>query len=85
MPLFHEIPEAQIITRSRGVYKQVKLYRRGDDLYAGHGSGFVRLLAGGGTSAPNVSWQDPSMTGVENVHKQFIQFPERGSPRYAIR
>lgn len=79
MPLFHEIPEAQIVTRSKGVYKQVKLYRRGGDLYAGHGSGFVRLLAGGGTSAPNVSWQDPDLPADEIGE---AVFPERGSPRY---
>lgn len=79
MPLFHEIPEAQIVTRSKGVYKQVKLYRRGVDLYAGHGSGFVRLLAGGGTSAPNVSWQDPYLPDDEIGE---AVFPERGSPRY---
>lgn len=79
MPLFHEIPEAQIVTRSKGVYKQVKLYRRGGDLYAGHGSGFVRLLAGGGTTAPNVSWQDPYLPSHVGAA---VQFPERGSPRY---
>lgn len=82
MPLFHEIPEAQIVTRSKGVYKQVKLYRRGGDLYAGHGSGFVRLLAGGGTSAPNVSWQDPDLVG--DLVKRVVQFPERGNPRYKV-
>lgn len=81
MPLFHEIPEAQIVTRSKGVYKQVKLYRRRGDLYAGHGSGFVRLLAGGGTSAPNVSWQDPDIVGDM---KRAVVFPERGSPRYEL-
>lgn len=79
MPLFHEIPEAQIVTRSKGVYKQVKLYRRGGDIYAGHGSGFVRLLAGGGTSAPNVSWQDPYLT---DANAMGVNFPERGNPRY---
>ena len=79
MALFHEIPEAQIVTRSKGVYKQVKLYRRGGDLYAGHGSGFVRLMAGGGTTAPGVSWQDPYLP---DDLKSVAIFSERGSPRY---
>lgn len=56
MDLFHIIEDCQIITRSKGVYKQVKVYRRGNTLYAAHGSGFIGLLAGGGTTHPDVSW-----------------------------
>lgn len=56
MDLFHVIEDVQIITRSKGVYKQTKVYRRGDKLYAGHGSGFIMLRANGGTSHPDVAW-----------------------------
>ena len=58
MKHFHIIEDTQIIMRSRGVFRQVAMYRRGVDLYAKHGGGFVRLMARGGTSAPNVSWDD---------------------------
>ena len=56
MDLFHVIDDAQAIVRSRGVYRQVKVYHRGGKVYAGHGNGFIRLHAHNGTSAPNISW-----------------------------
>ena len=58
MRLFHVLDDMFCILLSRGTYKQAELYRRGEHLYAKHGSGFVRLMARGGTSAPNVSWVD---------------------------
>ena len=57
MALFHQIDDAFVILYSRGVYKQAKVYQRNGDLYAGYGSGFVRLSTGG-TSVPNISWMD---------------------------
>ena len=62
--MFHVIEDAHAILRSGGVYKQVKLYRRNDGLYAGWGSGFIRLL-NHGTSKPNVSVDE--IVGVEHV------------------
>lgn len=56
MQLFHEIPEGQVILRTKGVFRQSKLFRRGDRLYAAVGSGFVRLLQGGDTTVPTTSW-----------------------------
>jgi len=58
MELFHIIDDAHIILRSRGVYKQSKLYRRGKDLFAASGGGFIRVMQAHGTSAPNISWVD---------------------------
>lgn len=54
--LFHEIPYAQAVLQSKGVYRQAKLFRRGDAIYAAWGSGFIRLMGGSGTSVPTVSW-----------------------------
>jgi hypothetical protein len=54
---FHVIDDIQIVLRSRGVYRQSKVYQRHGRLYAGLGSGFVVLLQSGGTSCPNVSWE----------------------------
>lgn len=54
--LFHEIPDAQIVLRSKGVFRQVKLFRRGESVYAAYGSGYVRLLKHSGTTVPSVSW-----------------------------
>lgn len=54
--LFTEIPDAQVILRSRGVYRQAKLFRRGEQVFAAWGSGFIRLLKHSGTTVPNVTW-----------------------------
>lgn len=65
MELFHEIPDELAIIRLRGgVYKQTKLYRRGDMMFAGAAGGFVRILPKfgdtWGTSHPNVTVIDMS-------------------------
>lgn len=58
MMRFHVIDDAAVILRSRGVYRQTKVYRRGDALYAGYGGGFLRLCGNSGTSRPDVSWDE---------------------------
>ena len=62
--LFHEIPEGVVILRSKGVYRQAKVFRRGERVYAAWGSGFVRLCGGGGTSVPTVTFDDLAADGV---------------------
>lgn len=57
-PLFHEIPDAQVVLRSKGVYRQAKLFRRGTDVFAAWGSGYIRLLGHSGTTVPTVHWLD---------------------------
>lgn len=59
------IPEAQGILYSKGVYRQVDLYQRRDDnraglncIYARFRGGFVRLTGNGGTSLPDVRWDE---------------------------
>lgn len=42
----------------RGVYKQAELYRRGNQLYAKVGSGYVRLAGNRTTSQPKTIWLD---------------------------
>lgn len=56
MEFFTIITDAQAILHSRGVYRQVPLYARGEKVYAKYGGGFVRLSTGGSTSAMNVRW-----------------------------
>lgn len=58
MHRFHIVDDAAVILRSKGVYRQAKVYRRGDDLYAGFGAGFIGLRRNGGTTLPSVSWED---------------------------
>lgn len=53
MDRFHEMQDGAAIIASKGVYKQVKLFTRGDELYAQYGGGFIRLYEKG-TSLPNV-------------------------------
>lgn len=55
--LFHLMPDSfAVLVSKRGVYRQAKLYRRGDEVFAGHGGGFIRICANGGTSMPDVRW-----------------------------
>lgn len=51
--LFYLVEGAVVITRSKGVFKQAKVYERNGLLYAQHGGGFIRLNRTG-TSNPNV-------------------------------
>lgn len=57
MERFHVIEDAAAILASKGVYKQVRVYRRGRELYAAHGGGFIRLYDKG-TSLPNIRVED---------------------------
>lgn len=50
---FHIVDEAFAVLVRRGVYKQAKVYRRGTELFAGYGGGFVRLYVNG-TSIPDL-------------------------------
>jgi len=58
MDYVQEIPHAAVWLRKSGVYRQAKLFARGDTLFADQGSGFIRLHAGGATSLPASSWLD---------------------------
>lgn len=74
--LFHVIEDASVILRTkRGVYKQAKVYRRADAVYANYSGGFVRLLCGSGTTCPDVLWSDLDAHGV--------LIPRIGNPRMA--
>lgn len=63
MDHFHIIDDAQCVLVSRGVYRQAKLYRRGEAVYAGYGGGFIRLYREG-TSAPTVRCDAIDLVGV---------------------
>lgn len=56
--LFHIVEDCFVILRQNGLYRQAKVYRRGNFAYAGIGGGFVRLMHNGGTSRPNIGWED---------------------------
>lgn len=64
MNLFHIIDDAVVHLLSRGVYREAKCYRRGEQVFAKWGSGFVRLLGGGGTTLSAVSWQEIEGPGI---------------------
>ena len=58
MNYFKEVPEASIIVRSRGVYRQVGMFARNGVVYAKQGGGFVKLSQGGATSQTGTMWVD---------------------------
>lgn len=58
MNYFSEIPEGQAIVCNGGVYKQVPIAVRKGLIHVKHGSGYVRLHSGGGTSIPKMRWYE---------------------------
>lgn len=58
MDRFTIIEDACVIIFSKGVYRQVDVYRRGENYYAKVGAGFVRLLRHNATSVPQIRWYD---------------------------
>jgi len=55
--LFNIIDDAVVITKTKGVYNQRKVYERKGFIYANYGSGFVRLMSNG-TASPNLTIED---------------------------
>lgn len=65
MDRFHVIDDAAVILRGKkGVYRQAKVYARGEQVFAAYGGGYVRLTKGGSTGNPDVSWIDLEADGV---------------------
>jgi hypothetical protein len=63
--LFHIIDDGVAILRVKGrVYRQAKIYHRGEDVFAGYGGGYVRLTRGGWTTMPDVSCIEVEGPGV---------------------
>lgn len=77
MSLFHVLDEVFVITRNKGVFRQCKVFVRGDHVYAAHGAGFVRLMGHGGTSIPTMVWD--GLTEHPDIAIRFSQ------PSYAPR
>lgn len=74
MEYFTVIPEGQAIVGTRGVYRQVPVYARGEKIYARHGSGYVRLIQGGSTSAPNIRWVEIDTPNGAHVERNGYVF-----------
>lgn len=62
MERFHIIDDAAVILRVKGVYRQVKVYQRAGELYAGWGGGFIGLRRNNGTTRPDISWVETDAT-----------------------
>lgn len=65
MERFHIIEDSAVIVRVGNVYKQVRAFRRGQNVYASVRGGYVRLLRGSGTTVPGISWDGIEADGVQ--------------------
>lgn len=74
MDLFHILEEAHVILFRSGVYRQAKVYHRGEDLYANYGGGFVKLHGSGGTSVPKCCYL--GLEGKHIEHKEPLKAPK---------
>jgi hypothetical protein len=61
MERFTIIEDEAAVLHAGGVYRQAKLFRRGRELFAAHGSGFIGLRQDGATSVPHVRWLEISV------------------------
>jgi hypothetical protein len=72
MQLFHLVEDAVAIVRMpKGIFRQAKMYHRGDRLFVGYGAGFLRITAkfgdSWGTSHPEIrvmEFECPNATGA---------------------
>lgn len=55
---FEIIHASTVILRQKTVYKQVLGYKRNGQIYAKACGGFIRLNRTGGTSHPDVKWEE---------------------------
>lgn len=81
MERFHIIDDGAVILRSKGNYRQAKVYQRGGHVYGGWAGGYVRLLQGSGTSNPNVGWLEIEADGVTIARNGA---PVYGAPALAV-
>lgn len=80
MDRFHIIEDAAVIVRKRGIFRQAKVYHRGNGIYASYYGGYVRLYANGGTGMPDLSWDEIDLGSDRqpfvDVHgKMFLEKP----------
>jgi hypothetical protein len=75
MALFHIIEDAFVVVRRRGVFRQAKVFARGDAIYAGYGNGFVKLFARGTSSVSDMVWEDITECSA-------IRIDSRGTPHW---
>lgn len=58
MDFISKIDNAHAWLKRSGIYSQAELYRRGEQIFAKLGSGYVRLSCSGTTSAPRIVWME---------------------------
>lgn len=59
--MFKTIEGSFVVLCSRGLYKQVAIAQRGQELYAKLGSGYARLMHSQHTSLDNTKWIELSL------------------------
>lgn len=87
MALFSIIDGSNAIIRNAksGVYKQVKVYERANELYVAANGGFIRLLRDNRTSNPNMKWEyvDVGYEQVVGASTSLFRKPESAKLRAA--
>lgn len=58
MSFFKPVPNAFVLLRTSGAYREHKLQVRDSELYAERGDTFVRIRPDGNTSCPKIHWVD---------------------------
>ena len=68
MALFKIVENSKVVLKRKGTYMQVDTYERDGVLFARVGAGFVGLRPRGGTTSPDLLWDEiDNCTYVENA------------------
>jgi len=61
--LFRPIAGSAVVLYHKGLYKQVEVAERGNELYAKIGGGYAAMMHSGRTSYGDYAWSDLSLPG----------------------
>lgn len=64
MNRFEPIEGGVAILQRGGVWREAKLYHRGEDVFAATAGGFIKIASNAATSHPKISWHDCEGSGI---------------------
>lgn len=73
--MFTKIPEAKIIVRNKGNYRELELYTFRDEVYAKIGAAYMKIMYGNITSNASYRWVE--MSGINAKYKNSVLIHEQ--------
>lgn len=73
--MFNKLPEAKIIVRTKGNYKELELYEFRNEVYAKFGSSYIKIMYGNLTSNASYRWIE--FSGINAKYKNSVLIYEQ--------